>query len=653
MSLEKALSTEWLETNGLGGYASSTISNCHTRKYHGLLVSRIDKLSNKYVLLSKLEDVLVIDDQENFLTAHSYPDFLQDGSFSSLQEFTLNINPFWRFQFGNLVLTKEVLLLHEENTVLFKYKISGGDKSSKITLRLSPLLACREFHKLQLEDPSWQQESKRLGSGFSCDPGQNLPALFFQTNAKHNFLPCPLWYRDFIYTQEKERGYDFQEDLFSPGAIVFSGVGADSEIIFSCSLARPQENLSLKWHKEMQRRIKNTSVVSGSVLQQQLSKTGRSFVARNIVQSSCAVVAGYHWFLEWGRDTMISLPGLTLYSGQENLCLDILKTFSNNEKMGLIPNFLGRTEEENAYNSVDASMWFAWTVQQYYLKTKDLEVMAEYFWPVLKNIFKCYRDGTLHDIKMQENGLLYAGSAGVNLTWMDAEVGGKPVTPRYGFAVEVNALWFNMLGFMGELAELLHDPIKQELKSLSSSIKTSFCETFWCEEKGYLYDFVNNEQKNAALRPNQIFAVSLPYSPLLMQMAVSVMEAVKNSLLTPYGLRTLAPDETGYVGFYNGNQPSRDLAYHNGTVWPWLLGHFTEGLLKVTSDKRKVFTVVEPCLKALQDHLSEYGIGSIAEIFSGDYPHQPNGCISQAWSVAELIRINYLLEKIKETEANK
>ena len=641
MSLEKVLSTEWLETNGLGGYASSTIINCHTRKYHGLLVSKLDNLSNKYVLFSKLEDVLIQDGKENFLTAHNYPNFLQDGSFANLEEFALTTSPSWRFQFGNLVVTKEILLLQEENTILFKYKISGGDKNSKLTL--CPLLACRDFHKLQHENSFLKHETTSLSNGFSCEPYMGLPALFFQTNAKHDFLPRPLWYRDFIYNEERERGYDFQEDLFSPGNITFSDLDGETEIIFSCSLVQQQENLASRWKQEMRRRIKKAVGLNSSALQRQLQKVGQSFITKDPTKLSYAVVAGYHWFLEWGRDTMISLPGLTLHSGQENLCLEVLNTFAKHERQGLIPNYLGKTKEENAYNSVDASLWFAWAVQQYYLKTKKIKVVSESFWPVLKNIFAFYKAGTLHQIKMQENGLLFAGSQEVNLTWMDAMVGGKPVTPRYGLQVEVNALWFNMLSFMDELAVLLKDPIAQEFKSLLPKIKTHFCETFWCEEKGYLYDFVNAEQKNAALRPNQIFAVSLPYSPLLVKMAVSSMEAVKNNLLTPYGLRTLAPNEEGYIGFYNGDQNKRDLAYHNGTVWPWLLGAFTEGLLRTTSDRRKVFEIIKPCLIALHAHLAEYGIGSIAEIFSGSHPYRSNGCISQAWSVAEVLRLTYML----------
>jgi len=642
ISLERALSIEWVETNELGSYASSTSINCHTRKYHGFLVSKLDNLPNKYVLFSKLEDVLIQDGQENFLTAHSYPNFLQDGSFANLQEFAFTTNPSWRFQFGELILTKEILLLHEENTVLFKYKISGGNKSTKITLR--PLLACRDFHQLQHENSSLKRETRRLSTGFSSTSYESMPMLFFQTNVKHHyFLSQTFWYRNFIYNQEKDRGYDFQEDLFSPGVITFSDLDVESEIIFSCSLVEQPPTLALKWQQEMQHRTKNIAETSGSVLQQQLKITGQSFITKDIAKLSYAVVAGYHWFLEWGRDTMISLPGLTLYSGQENLCLEILKTFARHEKQGLIPNYLGKTKEENAYNSVDASLWFAWAVQQYYLKTKNLKVVTAYFWPTLKNIFTFYKVGTLHHIKMQADGLLFAGSPEVNLTWMDAVVNGKPVTPRYGLQVEVNALWFNMLAFMDELATLLADPISQELKAMLPNVKASFCKTFWYEEKGYLYDFVNAEEKNTALRPNQIFAVSLPYSPLLVKMAVSIVEAVKNNLLTPYGLRTLAPNEVGYVGFYNGNQTTRDLAYHNGTVWPWLLGAFAESLFRTTSDRRKVLEIIKPCLVALQAHLAEYGIGSIAEIFSGNHPHQPNGCISQAWSVAEILRLTYML----------
>lgn len=649
LSLEKALSIEWLETNGLGGYASSTAANCNTRKYHGLLVSKIDSLSDKYVLLNKVEDLLVHDNKEYFLTTHLYPDFLQDGGFTNLEEFNLATHPVWNFNCSGLLLTKEIMMVDGENTILLKY-MAGSNNKCKISLR--PLLSCRNFHDLQHENLTLDQSVEKLSDGICLAPYKGLPTIFFQANARVDFLPKALWYRNFLYTKERERGYDFSEDLFSPGLIVFE-FDQVREVIFACSTTRQKNNLADKWQKELERRVKaDATNTKNNEFQKQLHKTGQSFITINNASKKTSIVAGYHWFLEWGRDTMISLPGLTLYSGQEEMCLAILKNFALHEAQGLIPNYLGSTKETNAYNTVDASLWFVWAVQQYYLKTGNLKEIKTYFWTTLKNIFKAYRDGTLYHIKMQDNGLIYAGSREVNLTWMDAMVDGRPVTARYGYQVEVNSLWFNLLKFMVELAIEIKDNLAPELQKLIPLVQTSFRQVFWCEEKGYLYDFVNAEEKNSALRPNQIFAVSLPYSPLLIKTAVSVVSAVREHLLTPVGLRTLAKHETGYVGHYGGSQDERDRAYHNGTVWPWLLGHFTEGLLKVTSDRRKVLAMLNPCLEALKKHLADYGIGSIAEIFSGDSPHSPDGCISQAWSVAEVLRLTYLLnmgESVKDS----
>lgn len=640
LSLEKALTKEWLETNGLGGYSSSTLVNCHTRKYHGLLVSKIDVFPDKFVLLNKIEDILVQNGNENYLTSHLYPGHLQEGSFSHLEEFQLTTNPIWSFKFPGVVLTKEILMPYEENSVLVKYKIESGS-GYKLTLR--PLFSLRNFHNLQREFSVASDQVEILPNGFCCGPMQGLPRVFFHADVTHEFLVQPLWYRNFIYPREQERGYDYQEDLFSPGVMTFDLRG-NQEIICVCSLQRQKSDFSRKWQQEITRRANGILKDTQSELQTKLQQAARSFVIKHPeYKKSPGIVAGYHWFLEWGRDTMISVPGLTLYSGREDECLEILKNFASHESQGLIPNYLGSTKDTHAYNTVDASLWFGWAVQQYYLKTKNLKNVVTYFWPTIKNIFKFYRDGTLYNIKMQTNGLLYAGTNDVNLTWMDAMVNNQPVTPRCGLQVEVNALWYNMVSFMVEIGSLQQDPLVVEIKQLLRILEQSFRETFWCEELGYLYDFVNQYEKNSLLRPNQIFAVSLPYSPLLIKMAVSIMNVVREQLLTPLGLRTLAPRASGYIGCYGGSQEMRDRAYHNGTVWPWLLGHFTEGLLKVTSDRRKVLNIMQPCLVALQEHLSDYGVGSIAEIFSGDFPHKPDGCISQAWSVAEVLRLTYLL----------
>lgn len=444
----------------------------------------------------------------------------------------------------------------------------------------------------------------------SVNPTQEWGKIFFQTQGKYTFSQEPLWYRNFIYAKEKERGYNFQEDLFSPGVMVFAcEAPQDYEIICACSVSHQPADLATKWQQELARRVKLTSDVTKNTLQQQLHQVGQSFITKsNDPKQSPSLVAGYHWFLEWGRDAMIALPGLTLYSGKEELCLAVLQHFARYEKQGLIPNFLGIAKEDHAYNTVDASLWFVWAVQQYYLKTNNLAEVIKSFWPVLKNIFKFYHEGTWYNIQAQYNGLLFAGNREINLTWMDAMVDGKPVTPRYGYQVEVNALWFNLLGFMVELASKIQDGLKQRLQELFQQVELSFRQVFWCEERGYLYDFVNAQEKNLALRPNQIFAVSLPYSPLLIKMAVSTIGAVKKHLLTPYGLRTLAQYESGYAASYRGNQQERDYAYHNGTVWPWLLGHFTEALLRIRADRNQVLTTINPCLKALTAHLAADGI---------------------------------------------
>lgn len=640
LTLEKALTLEWLETNGLGGYASSSIINCNTRKYHGLLVANLPSLPDKYVLLDTLEDSVIVDGKESFLTAHQYPDFFQNGSFDCFQEFSCGTHPIFKFKFADFTLTKEILLIDGENTVLVKYKINSANQ--KVTLKIRPLFASRDFHALAKENTALNSVITSCNNGLQLTYYPNMPPLFLQTAPDCNAVKQELlWYRNFSYLQEQQRGYDFTEDLFTPVSLEFR-LSDGEEVIFSCALEEQKERLAIKWQNEITRRNNRDRAMRGSELQRQLQKVGQSFIQR-ASNGNLSIVAGYHWFLEWGRDAMISLPGLTLYSGLEAECLIILKKFASQEKNGLIPNFLGETPEKNAYNSVDASLWFAWAIQQYYLKTSDLKAIKQHLWPTLRNIFCAYKNGTLHNIKAQSNGLLYAGDKVINLTWMDAVINDHAVTPRCGLQVEVNALWFNCLCFMRSLAAVLLDPIKPELETTIAAIKQSFVKTFWDAELGYLYDFVNSEEKNALLRPNQIFAVSLPYSAVPKKIAIKIIKAVKESLLTPYGLRTLAPSSPGYVGVYAGGNKTRDQAYHNGTVWPWLLGHFAEALLLIANNPQSVAAVLKPCFDALTKHLLEGGIGTIAEVFSGDRPHSPGGCISQAWSAAEILRLTYLL----------
>jgi predicted glycogen debranching enzyme len=636
--LAGALSLEWLETNGLGGYSSSTISNSHTRKYHGLLVSNLIQPYGKFVLLSKLEDSVTVGDEEYFLSSSQYPNYFHDGSLLHFKEFTCNTHPCFIYQFGTTIIVKEILMLYEENTVLIKYKILNNKQA---VIKIRPLMAYRNYHALTKQNNVVNNDVIECNSGYRIDPYQGMPPLFMQFNVNHDFDELPIWYNNFEYEEELARGFDFHEDLFSPG--VFT-VNLSKELFFACGTHEQEEDIEAKWGRELNRRRRAITKYKGSSLQQQLQKVGQSFIQKDLQDDSYSIVAGYHWFVSWGRDTMIALPGLTLFSGQEKTFLAILRKYASQQLNGLIPNFLGESMETHAYNAVDVSLWFAWTIQQYYLKTKDLSSIKKCFWETLKNIFTCYQKGTMYNIKMQSNGLLFSGNSDTNLTWMDAMVNDKPVISRYGLVVEINALWFNLLCFLKELAQQFKDKIQLQLDPLIKVIPAEFTKVFWDGKLGYLKDFVNDQQQSSAIRPNQIFAVSLPYSPITLDIAKQVMKTVQTELLTPYGLRTLSPKDVNYIGHYDGDAISRDRAYHNGTVWPWLLGHFAEGLLK-TTPKEQVIKVLSPCLEALSIHLKEVrGIGTISEIFDGDTPHRPNGCISQAWSIAEVFRLTILMD---------
>lgn len=725
-SAEQLSTLEWLDTNALGGYSSSTILHSHSRKYHGLLVSKIPSLPDKYLLLSKLDDILVVDDKKYPLTAHQYADCTLNDAFLYFQEFICDTHPQTVYQIAeDVYLAKEIMLVAGADIVLIKYKLTGV-KNAKLNIK--PLFAYRNFHDLTKENSFLNVTLTQLDcatvnggrvinpplqandSNTACykfTPYQGMPAFFLAATqrplssanpvpaptpapaathaASITITPSPTWYRNFAYSTEKERGYDFTEDLFSPCSIEFS-FNENGEAIIAGSLSAlkslqsaqdkcalklketPQEeiekieeadknqdlDLFALWARELKRRKELAHKLQGSPLQKQLKKTALSFLEKNpspAPHGRSSVVAGYHWFLEWGRDTMIALPGLTLHSGLEHECLAILKEFAVHEQAGLIPNFIGNTVENNSYNSVDASLWFAWAMQQYHMKTKDTKNIILYLWPTLKGLFNNYKNGTLYNIKMQDSGLIYAGSKETNLTWMDAVVRGQPVTPRYGLAIEINALWFNLLCFMYDLAALSSDPIKNEIAQLLPKIRLNFCQTFYAEDLGYCYDFVNENEKSKDLRPNQIFAVSLPYSPLPKKIAAKVVEKVQQHLLTPYGLRTLSPQDANYCGCHKNNQETRDYAYHNGTVWPWLLGHFGEALLKV-SDRKHAAEILQPCLVALREHMYKGGIGCIAEIFSGDAPHAADGCINQAWSVAEILRLTFLLSQSEQKNSD-
>jgi predicted glycogen debranching enzyme len=647
-NLREALGWEWLETNGLGGYAASTILNCHTRKYHGLLVATLPDRPGRFVLLSKVEDSLVVGDREFYLSCHRYPGTYFPHGHQYLEQFRQDECPRFRYRIGDIGIEKSILMPDGQNTVLIRYDIR--ESPVPFTLRLKPFLAFRGMHELRKEDPAMHRETSPADHGFSLQPYPGLPPLFMQTNVRSVFHPDPAWYYNFEFFREAESGYEHHEDLFRPGVIEIP-VKAGSVVIVAASLT-DQGGLNRRaWDREIARRR-----ATGAADRQQaatlcrdrhqagrlatLLDAGRRFLITRPTATAArpTVVAGYPWFEDWGRDTLIALPGLTFCAGRPEEGKAILASVGEQECDGLIPNFFAPDPAQHAFNSVDAALWYVWAVQQMLEWTGDLEAVRRIGWPVIQRILRRYAQGTRHGIFMSQDGLLHAGNTVTQLTWMDAAVRGIPVTPRHGYAVEINALWYNALRFADELSDRFGEP--RLLHGEVDRLHTAFTKLFWMPEEQALADTFAEGTLDRSIRPNQILAASLPYSPLDNLQKLAVVDVVRRELLTPYGLRTLSPRHPGYRGRYEGDLPTRDAAYHQGTVWPWLLGHYGEAVLKTAANRRQAARTLLEDIEPLLAYAAEGpGLGQVPEIWDGDPPQRPHGCTAQAWSVAELIRL--------------
>ncbi len=630
VNLQYVLNKELLRTNKHGAYTSSTIIGCNTRKYHGLLVAPQPLLdTDLHVLLSCVDETIIQRDAEFHLAIHKFPGGVyHPKGHKYIQDFSADFVPAWTFAVGGVLLKKEIVLLTDSDCVMIRYTLM--EASSPITLRLMPFLAYRNYHSLSKANTFARKKYKEIANGIKLRMYNGYSDLCMQTSKSPEYVSVPDWYYNFEYTKELERGYDFKEDLFTPGYFDFT-MKKGEQVIFSAGLDElsPRSIKSL-FEKETKNRLPRENFESC------LLNAASQFVVQHEKQTE--VVAGFHWFGRWGRDTFISLPGLTLVTGKPDLCKAVLTTMASQMKNGLFPNM------GSSYNSVDAPLWFFWAVQHYCDYTKNYESVWKTFGPKMRAVLDAYRKGTDYCIQMQENGLIHAASPGHALTWMDAVVDGKPVTPRMGFPVEINALWYNAICFALQLADKADDEkFIQQWENMPMLIADSFVTTFWNESKGYLADVVFNGEADWTVRPNQIMATSLPFSPVDDYIKNSVLQKVKGELLTPRGLRTLSPKDIRYKGTYFGNQPARDRAYHQGTVWPWLLGHFSEGYLKLYGEEGVPF--IKELFEGFIPTLMEHGISTVSEVYDGDPPHKAEGAISQAWSVAELLRIQFLLDK--------
>jgi len=638
-NLEAALRREWLETNGLGGFASSTINGINTRRYHGLLVAATKPPVGRFVLLSKLEETLLVGDRSFDLSANRYPGVVHPQGFRYLKQFRLDPFPVFTFEVEDLEIEKTVFMVQGESTTVIQYEIKdrGTFLPDRIALEIRPLIAFRDYHTTTHENGSLNSKVEVLAGVASVTPYAELPTLYLAHDAKQ-LEEGGGWYRNFEYDAERERGLDFVEDLFNPLVLHFDLSSSRKATVIASTNPRNAANAAQYRQSETSRRRAN---VMRAPREDEFVKTLTAATDQFIVErgGQKTVIAGYHWFSDWGRDTMIALPGLTLPTNRYDVARSILRTFAQHVDRGMLPNRFPDAGETPEYNTVDATLWFFEADRAYLAYTGDLDFVGNDLYSVLTDIVSWHVRGTRFGIKVDPSGLLSSGERGVQLTWMDAKVGDWVVTPRRGKPVEIQALWYNALCIMEDLAQHLDDePARKRYGGMATLTKWSFNRLLWNEKGNYLYDVVNGGPPDASIRPNQIFAVSLPYTMLSPEKAGLVVRTVQQHLLTPYGLRSLAPNDPQYRGRYTGDPVSRDGAYHQGTVWPWLMGPFITAYIKVNRNSEPARRQAETWLGAFKEHLSHAGLGHISEVCGGDAPHQPGGCIAQAWSVAELLR---------------
>ncbi len=627
VNLNYSLDREIIRSNRSGSYTSTTIIGCNTRKYHGLLVvpqPQID--SQSHVMLSTVHETVIQHGASFNLGISKFPGNYSPRGHKYLEDFDSEPIPKLTYRVGGVLLQKELILDTNRDRLMIRYTLLEAHSPTKI--RICPFLAFRGYHALSKANTFLNKKFQKVPNGAMFHLYEAYDPLYLQVSKKNDFVPAPDWYYNIEYIQERERGYDYQEDLYVPGYFEFE-IKKGEPVIFSAGLTEADpKTRQAAFEKEIARRIPRNN------FENCLKNSAGQFIRNR--DGDTRVIAGYPWFGWWGRDTFVAAPGLTLAAGDRKTFLDIMDTMSRDLKGPLFPN-VGSGVTANM-NSIDAPLWYFWAVQQYVLFTSDTKTVKERYLSKLKGIIDGFRQGTDFNIHVLDNGLVFGGQDGVALTWMDAVTPDGPVTPRMGCPVEIQALWYNALCFYHELTG------DNEMKELAERVKGAFEKSFWSAEHGYLADVVNGEEKDWSVRPNMVFATSLPYTMLSESQNDQVLEVVKSKLLTTRGLRSLSPDDPAYKGYYFGDQISRDQAYHNGTVWTWPLGHFVEGYAKLHG--KSALNFIQKIIKGFDGVMTQYGVGTVAEIYDGDPPHRPKGAVSQAWSVAELLRMMDLVKRI-------
>lgn len=669
IDLDESTTKEWLVTNGIGGYASGTVSGINTRRYHGLLVAALVPPVERTVLLNNIDEDLYIEDRIYYLGTNEYRNGkIHPGGYVHIEEFRLEDNiPTTVYKLADEILHKTVWMEYGHNTSYVRYDYLEGE--ADLLLVLHPMCNYRDYHSTTQGNFDWDFGVDSIDGGCRVVAKKDAHPFWLTTTPQADFTATGVWYWNFVYRGDEARGYDDRDDLYLPGIIRYTLKPGESLTLVTST--EPPEatasliNGSLERERARQRKLVRSAGIRAlgrtadpsdpdapiEVFTAQLVRAADAFIVQRelkregTIQHVPTVIAGYHWFTDWGRDTMISLPGLSIPTNRMREANKALRTFAHFAREGLIPNNFPDEGELPHYNTADATLWLFAAVARLADATGNLTTARGLF-PLLSDIIVHHVRGTRYGIGMDgEDGLLRAGEKGVQLTWMDAKIDDWVVTPRIGKPVEINALWYNALRVMEKLRFTLGGTVRggrhpiPDFSALANHARQSFRERFWYNAGNYLYDVIDGpDGSDPSLRPNQIFALSLRRDLLAHAQARSVLNAVREHLFTPYGLRTLSPDDPAYIPHYRGDRRQRDAAYHMGTVWTWLLGPYFDAVASVEgldAARAELLSIVP----ALRRHLADAGLGTISEIFDPSPSYDPVGCIAQAWSVAEVLRV--------------
>lgn len=658
--VDGALSREWLVTNGLGGYASSTVLGVNTRKYHGLLVAAFNPPVNRWVLLTKLDEEITIGNKTFALAANEFRDVMYPSGYRFLTEFEATPLPTFRYNLQGIGLQKTIVMPYMKNAVAAIYEVNNPLEEN-VSINISPIVNSRHIYKtVDSDNVDWEFVQRHQEKTVTVGPSDSLSSLILYSSEDGSFVDERWWIKKVFFRVDASRSESSFDDNFRPGYFKFSvnaketkkfhilAVGGKSsdETMGLFSSFGTKVDVDRLYLEELERRKSllnqfqqyNKDVKMEDWLKW-LVQAADSFIVSRASTGSKSVIAGYSWFDDWGRDALISLPGLTLVTGRFGDAREILLTFQHYCNKGIVPNrFSDRAGDIPLYNTVDATLWFFNAILQYLKYTGDFDFVKEKLWNTLNEIIDYHVQGTIFGIHTDKDGLI---AHGPQLTWMDATTTDGFVTPRNGKAVEIQALWYNALRTMQLLAEGFKEEDKTEKYwDMADRAKKSFVKKFWNTDKGYLFDVVGDDGADSSLRPNQIIAYSLDFPIIDLDMGMRVVDVVWKRLWGQYGLKTLPDNDERYMGRYLGDWKHRDTAYHNGTVWAWLLGPFTTAFLKTKGHEEpwRRFAFNNFLQALFKTQFAEAGIGTLSEIFDGDTPHLARGCVAQAWSVAEPLR---------------